>query len=81
MTQLLRIRKDILRLTQAEMAEIAGATQATVSRWESGELEPSRDQIEMILVCARGKGIDLSPADFFDIPASDDAPPPQAIAG
>ncbi len=30
------------------MAKIAGTTQATVSRWEAGELEPDREQLRLI---------------------------------
>jgi len=41
MLRIERIRTEILHLTQVEMAEITGVRQATVSRWESGELVPT----------------------------------------
>jgi transcriptional regulator with XRE-family HTH domain len=68
MTNLLtRIRKAILQLSQQQMADVAGTSQATVSRWEKGELEPDRSQIAAILEYARGKGILLCPSDFFGV--------------
>lgn len=78
MSQLLRIRKDVLGLTQQEMADIAGVRQATVSRWERGELEPDRSQIDAILIAARERDKVLTPADFFDAP---DSPVPQPAEG
>jgi len=71
MTPLLRIRKEVLDLTQQEMADIAGTTQATVSRWErGGSLEPSRDQMERIRAEAARQGKAWNDAWFFDVPAT-----------
>lgn len=61
----MRIRKDILKINQAEMAAIAGVRQATVSRWESGSLEPSRDQMQAIREEALRRGIEWDDAWFF----------------
>lgn len=48
MSPLLHIRRDVLKVSQSEMGEIAGASQATVSRWEAGTLEPDRTQLARI---------------------------------
>jgi predicted transcriptional regulator len=66
MTPLYRIRKKILGLTQAQMADIAQTTQATVCRWESGGYEPDRHQMSLILVYAKRHGFDLQASAFFD---------------
>lgn len=66
---LARIRKDVFGLTQRELAIVAGTRQATVSRWETGALEPSRDQIQAILNKAAELGLSLSASDFFDLSA------------
>lgn len=42
------IRKHVLQISQAEMAAIAGTSQATVSRWETEELQPDRAQLARI---------------------------------
>ena len=42
------IRKQVFQVSQAEMAAITGASQATVSRWENGELEPNREHMAAI---------------------------------
>lgn len=66
---LVHIRKDVFGLTQREMAGVAGTRQATVSRWETGTLEPSRDQMQAILNKAFELGLPLSASDFFDLSA------------
>lgn len=45
MNPMLHIRRDVLKVSQAELGRIAGASQATVSRWEAGELEPNWRQL------------------------------------
>lgn len=47
-TPMYLIRKTILNLSQGQMAELTDTSQATVSRWESGELEPDRKQMDII---------------------------------
>jgi len=68
MSPLLHIRKNVLGVTQTEMAAIAGTRQATVSRWEAGELEPSRDQMQRVREAAAQRGIDWSDSWFFEPP-------------
>ena len=73
MSRLLRVRKDILGVTQSEIASITGATQATVSRWEKGELEPDRRQLDAIRTEAQRRGIAWDDRWFFEAPAEDAA--------
>lgn len=56
------IRKNVLDVSQAELAAIAGTTQATVSRWEKGELQPDRIHLGRIRDAVKDRGIawDLS---------------------
>jgi DNA-binding transcriptional regulator YiaG len=65
MNPLLHIRKDVLKLSQQEMAALTDTTQATVSRWERGELEPSRDQLKAIRAKAFAEGLEWDDAWFF----------------
>ena len=62
------IRKSIFDVSQAELAAIAGTTQATVSRWESGELHPDRDQLARIREAAKVRGLRWDDAWFFEAP-------------
>jgi len=68
MNPLLHIRKNVLGVTQTEMAAIAGTRQATVSRWEAGELEPSRDQMQLVRQAAAERGVEWSDTWFFESP-------------
>lgn len=43
-----RIRCDIFRVSQIEMAEIAGVRQPTISRWERGLREPTLGSLKRI---------------------------------
>lgn len=62
------IRREVFRVTQTEMAKIADTTQATVSRWENGELEPDRDQLVMIRNEALKREKEWSDHLFFEVP-------------
>lgn len=66
MNPLLHIRKNVLKITQAEMAAISGVRQATVSRWENGLLEPSLDQMRSIREEAVKRGVDWQDGLFFN---------------
>jgi transcriptional regulator with XRE-family HTH domain len=63
------IRRHVFQLSQAAFAEIAGVTQPTVSRWEAGEWEPNRDDLERIRQAAIESGKPWSDAWFFETPA------------
>lgn len=45
MTPFKRLRKEVLKVTQKEVAKVTDTTQATVSRWESGDLFPDAKQL------------------------------------
>jgi len=64
-----RIRKEILGLSQGELARVAGTTQSTVSRWERGEMEPDREQMAAIRKLAVERGIQWEDSWFFEPPA------------
>ena len=62
------IRKSVFGLTQAAFAVVAGVTQGTISKWEAGEFEPTRDQLVRIREEARTRGIEWDDAWFFEHP-------------
>lgn len=69
MTPMAYIRKEVLRISQVAMAEIAEVNQTTVSRWEKGDREPSRDAMARIRNFARRRGIKWSDRWFFEVAA------------
>lgn len=68
MNALIHIRKTVLGVSQAEMAKIAGTSQATVSRWETGTLFPDLQQMHAIRDAAIGRGVQWSDELFFAAP-------------
>lgn len=68
MQPITHIRKNVFGLTQAAFAEVAGTTQATVSRWENGEFEPNRDDLERIRSAARERQLAWDDSLFFEAP-------------
>lgn len=62
------IRKQVFGVSQAVFGEIAGTTQASVSRWESGELEPGRDEMARIRAEAQIRKLPLDDSMFFETP-------------
>lgn len=47
-TPLRHIRRAVLGITQQRLAEITGVSQATVSRWEDGNLSPNLTEMAAI---------------------------------
>lgn len=68
MTAIEHIRRSVLQLSQAELARIASTSQATVSRWEAGELKPDISQMAAIRAEAKRRGIDWQDVWFFEAP-------------
>lgn len=68
MKPLEHIRKNLFSVSQAAFSEIAGVTQATVSRWESGELEPGRAEMAAIREEALRRDIQWNDRLFFEAP-------------
>ena len=62
------IRKELLGVSQKRLAEIAGASQPTVCRWEAGTDEPTLSQLRAIAAAVRENGHEFDERDFFDIP-------------
>lgn len=62
------IRKNVLDITQGAFAEITGVTQATVSRWESRELEPSLGELDRIRAEVKARGLPWDDSWFFEAP-------------
>lgn len=63
------IRKNVLGINQAALAAIAGVTQATVSRWERGELSPDLQQLAAIRAEVKNRRLKWDDAWLFEIPA------------
>jgi len=74
----LRIIRDKLNITQTELASLMGTTQATVSRMEAGQWEPSASQVQAVLAESSRQGVDLSIDDFV---APEASPSPSPAAG
>ena len=53
---------------QVPMAEAIGITQSTIAQWNrrSGGIVPARHQ-QKILDAAKERGLDVTPADFFEL--------------
>lgn len=62
------IRKNVLNVSQAAFAAITGANQATVSRWENGELTPDLEQLRAIRAEAKRLGLEWDDSWFFETP-------------
>jgi len=63
------IRQSVFEgISQTAFGEIASTTQPTVSRWESGELEPSRSEMDAIRKAAIAAGKPWDDRWFFEVP-------------
>ena len=63
------IRKHLFDVSQTAFGEIAGTTQASVSRWEQGSQEPSQSEMERIRNEAVLRGIVWDDRWFFEVPS------------
>jgi transcriptional regulator with XRE-family HTH domain len=69
MRPMLYVRKHVLGINQAEMAEIAKVSQGTVSKWEADEgPEPSRDALARIRSEIHRRRLDWQDRWFFEAP-------------
>jgi transcriptional regulator with XRE-family HTH domain len=68
MTPIENIRQK-LGMKQAEFAVVAGATQATVSRWETRALFPNQEKLERIREYARTRIPHWNDRLLFEVPA------------
>lgn len=68
MNAISHIRKSILGVTQSTMAEIADTRQATVSRWETGELLPDIEHMRAIRAEVQRRHLAWDDSWFFDCP-------------
>lgn len=73
MSTIRHIRTELFGVSQAAFAQIAGTSQAVVSRWENGLVEPSLSDLKRIADEARARRLRFDERLFFK-----DAPPPAA---
>lgn len=71
MSPIKHIRKNLFDVSQAVFGEIAGTTQASVSRWETGELHPSHVEMSRIRDEAARRGLAWDDRWFFESPSPD----------
>jgi predicted transcriptional regulator len=69
MNTLRHIRKSVFGLSQAELAAVAEVSQGTISKWERGDLDPSREEMGRIRAEAIKRGLDWNDSWFFENPA------------
>ena len=75
MNQIRHIRKTVFNLSQVEFGELVKVAQGTVSKWENGELEPSRSDLELIRLTAKERGFPWEDSWFFEVPSPSEAVP------
>jgi DNA-binding transcriptional regulator YiaG len=62
------IRTEVLRLNQRDFATVAGVSQGTVSRWEGGDFEPSREEMSRIRDEVKKRRLRWNDSWFFQAP-------------
>jgi hypothetical protein len=66
MTPWEHIRRNVFRCTQYEMAAIAGVSQGTISKWESGTQTPLATALGNIRRAARQRAVPWDDRWFFE---------------
>jgi predicted transcriptional regulator len=69
MSAIHRIRTEVFRVSQGEMARIAGVTQPTVSRWEAGASSPTLQEVERIRAAAKQRRLRWNDRFLFETPS------------
>jgi transcriptional regulator with XRE-family HTH domain len=59
--------RDLLGITQAELAEAAGVSRLTVFGFESGQTEPRRENLQKIQAELERRGIEFSNSDGMGV--------------
>lgn len=57
---ILKIFRDQIKVSQASLAKIIGVRQATISRWESGEMFPHRETAYKIIKLAKDRRFQIT---------------------
>jgi len=68
MNAIMHIRKNVFRVSQTEMADIAGVSQSTISKWEAGLQTPISDAFKSIRSEAIRRAIPWDDRWFFEAP-------------
>jgi transcriptional regulator with XRE-family HTH domain len=68
-----QLRKDVLGVSQAEFATMAGVEQSTVSRWERGEFEPNLATLRKLRASVVSRGHVWDDAWLFEVSTRGDA--------
>jgi len=68
MSTIRHIRIEVLGVTQKRLAEIAGASQPTVCRWEAGTDHPDLNHLRRIADAVREAGHEFDERKFFEMP-------------
>ena len=71
MNSLRHIRKQVFGVTQMAFGGIVGVTQATVSKWEKGKLQPGLRELALIREAADAQGLPWEDSWFFAPPNLD----------
>ena len=64
----LKFMRKTLGMRATDLASLLGVTPETVSRWETGELEPDREQMDLIRQAALERGLEWNDRWFFETP-------------
>ena len=66
MNSISNIRRNIFSLSQSKFGGEIGVNQSMISRWESGELEPSLSNMRAIRDLAKRRGVEWDDGFFWE---------------